>query len=273
MSENDSLEDVKTGATIVSEIIKAAGNDPKAIEAASNLGEAAVTITKTINNALLPLAAVNFAFEKARFYFSTKFHDDLSQKASSIPQDYIVEPKASIAGPTLQAIAFTHDEPDLKEMFLNLLATSMDGRIANKAHPSFVEIIKQLSADDASLLRHVLGRKGSLPIVEVRKTRKDKSYIVLKTHLLGLINVETNEDIIDPEVAALVDNWIRLGLVTVTYGVHLGTHNYDWVEGRPEVMKFRIEHESKEDKVIYKKGAMSMTVFGEQFARAVGLLK
>ena len=144
MAEDDSMKPAKEGVSIVAEIIKAAGDDPKVKEAASNLGKTAITLTKTINNALLPIAAVNFAFDKARVYFSEKFQKDLSEKAECIPPEHLVEPKASVAGPTLQGLAFTHEEPNLKEMFLNLLATSMDGRRADLAHPAFVEIIKQL---------------------------------------------------------------------------------------------------------------------------------
>ena len=67
------------------------------------------------------IGAVNFAFDRARQYFSERFAQDLGEKASAIPVDQIVEPKASIAGPALQGLAFSYDEPDLKEMYLNLL--------------------------------------------------------------------------------------------------------------------------------------------------------
>jgi hypothetical protein len=58
-------------------------------------------LPKAINNALLPLAAINFAFDKARAYFAEKFRQDLSEKAAAIPPEQIVEPRASIAGPAL----------------------------------------------------------------------------------------------------------------------------------------------------------------------------
>lgn len=57
MSEDESLRTAKAGVSIVTEIIKAAGEHPNVKEAAGNLGQTAVTLTKTINNALLPLAA------------------------------------------------------------------------------------------------------------------------------------------------------------------------------------------------------------------------
>jgi|TARA_B110000971_G_scaffold115823_1_gene118708 hypothetical protein len=76
-------------------------------------------------------------------------------------------PKASIAGPTLQGLAFTHKEINLKEVFLNLLATSMDNRKANVAHPAFVEIVKQLNSEEAGLVRGILQSQVPMPIVEI----------------------------------------------------------------------------------------------------------
>lgn len=156
MTINDSIKTATSGVALVGEIIKAAGDNPNVKEAGQNLGQTALTITRTINNALLPLAAVNFAFDKARIYFAEKFQQDILQKASAIPPEQIIEPKASIAGPALQGLAFTHEEANLKDMYLSLLATAMDGRVASEAHPAFVEIIKQLNSEEANLIRGVL---------------------------------------------------------------------------------------------------------------------
>src|SRR5712692_5071017 len=103
----EQMKTARDGIALVGEILKAAGDNPQVKEAGANLGQTALTITKTINNALLPLAAVNFAFDKARKYFAEKFESDLSAKASAIPVECLVEPKASIAGPALQGLAFT----------------------------------------------------------------------------------------------------------------------------------------------------------------------
>ena len=102
MTTDDSIKTPTSGVALVGEIIKAAGDNPNVKAAGQNLGQTALTITKTINNALLPLAAVNFAFDKARVYFAEKFQHDISQKATTIPQEQLVEPNASIAGPALQ---------------------------------------------------------------------------------------------------------------------------------------------------------------------------
>ncbi len=168
MTTEDPLKAAQSGVALLGEVIKAAGDSPNVKAAGNELGKAALTLTKTINNALLPLAAVNFAFDRARQYFSERFAQDLGEKASAIPADQIVEPKASIAGPALQGLAFSHDEPNLKEMYLSLLASAMDGRSSEKVHPAFVEIIRQLKSEEARLLRGILRSRSGIPIAEIR---------------------------------------------------------------------------------------------------------
>lgn len=273
MQDQDQLKAAKDGVSLVTEIIKAAGDNPQVKEAAGNLGKTAVTLTKTINNVLVPLAAINFAFDKARDYFSGKFQQDIATKAAAIPPEHIVEPKASVAGPTLQGLAFTHEEPNLKEMYLNLLATAMDDRVASVAHPAFVEIIKQLDSEDARLVRGALQSPIAIPIVQIHAKLKDNTgYNVLVQHLLNLKDLATGAPSEDPGLPAMIDNWIRLGLVEVSYDKHLtDPSHYSWVEQRPEFLRLSQAPRPDEAKVEFQKGIMQRTELGKRFAKSIGL--
>lgn len=273
MSNENSIETAKSGVLLVSEIIKAAGDNPEVKEAGSNLGKTAVILTKTINNALLPLAAVNFAFDKAREYFSGQFQSDMANKASIIPSENIIEPKASVAGPTLQGLAFTHEEPSLKDMYINLLATAMDNRVAEDAHPAFVEIIKQLNGSEAKLIKKIVTSSNPMAIAQIKSKKNDSTgHVVLLNHLLQIRNSVTQQAVEIPRFTAMVDNWIRLGLVEVTYTGYLNDPNsYLWVEQRPEFIKLNKLHANEARKVEYTKGYIVRTEFGKQFAKAVGM--
>lgn len=273
MPNDEPIKVAKDGLSFVTDVLKAAGDNQQVKEAAGNLGQTAITLTKTINNVLVPLAAINFAFDKARGYFSGKFQQDIAEKTQAIPPEHIVEPKASIAGPTLQGLAFTHEEPNLKEMYLNLLATSMDGRSASLAHPAFVEIIKQLDGVDAMLLRNPLQSLNAIPIVQIqRKWQNGSGYILLIHHLLDLKDSTTGLPIEYLQLPAVIDNWIRLGLVEVDYGKHLvDIAHYSWVDQRPEFIRLSQGPQSDEAKVEFTKGIMQRTELGKRFARAIGL--
>jgi hypothetical protein len=274
MSEDDPIKVAHDGVSLlVAEVINAARDNPHMKEVASNLGQTAVTLTKTINNVLVPLAAINFAFDKARAYFSGKFQQEIAEKAEAIPAEHIVEPKASIAGPTLQGLAFSHEEPNLKEMYLNLLATAMDGRAANLAHPAFVEIIKQLDSNDAWLIREALQSPTAIPIAQIHRKFKDGTYNLLVQHLLNLTDSTTGAPVEDPQLPAMVDNWIRLGLIEVSYDSYLtDPTKYSWVDLRPEYVRLSQEPQPDEAKVEYVKGILQRTELGKRFAKAIGLI-
>lgn len=270
---NDPTDYAKNTIGVVAEVMKAAGDNPNVKEAANNLGQTAVTLTKTINNVLLPLAAVNFAFGKAKAYFAGKFQEDLAEKTAEIPQDQIIEPKASVAGPALQGLAFTHEEPPLKEMYLNLLATSMDGRSATSAHPAFVEIIKQLNSEEALLVKEILKSPNAVPIAQIRlRLPNNKGYRVLKQHLLNQTDSESRASIENESLAAMVDNWVRLGLIEVSYDIYLSDeNNYSWVESRPEFIRLKESVKEIDTTVVYQKGLIQRTELGKLFSKAAGL--
>lgn len=273
---NDPIQTAKQGIALVGEIIKAAGDNLDVKEAGVNLGQTALTITKTINNVMLPLAAVNFAFDKARIYFAERFPQELSAKASAIPAEQLVEPKASIAGPALQGLAFTHEETNLKDMYLSLLTTAMDGRVKADAHPAFVEIIKQLDSEEAGLLQGLLRNESAgFAIVEIRITKNgEQGWNVLEKHILNLTTPVTGEPWESPRQGAMVDNWVRLGLAEVCYGTKslAGKDAYAWVDMRPEYIRHKAREQNESIKISFERGVINRTALGAQFGRAVGLL-
>jgi len=269
---DDPLNEANKGLTAVGELLKIAGDNPDARAAAAQIGKSALTITKAINVALLPLAAVNYAYDKAHKYFSTKFEADISKKLNQVPEGHLVEPKASVVGPALQGLAFSHEEPTLKDMYLSLIASATDGRVAATAHPAFVEIIKQLTAEEARLFQALLSDSGGIPIVEIRKeVTDDGSWDVMLRHLLDFRSETGAEPEERAGMAAIVDNWIRLGLVNVRYDLHVGGEGvYGWVEKRPEMMVLRASEGPA--KIFYQEGALFVTALGWQFAAACGLV-
>ena len=273
MTIDDSVRGAKDVVGIASELLKAAGNDPNVKAAGHQLGKAALTVARCINNALLPIAAVNFAFDKARGYFSTRFEAEMSAKAANIPPECVTDPKPSIAGPALQGLAFSYEEHDLKEMYLSLLASAMDTRRAQSAHPAFVEIIRQLTAEEALLLRRVLRRVEGLPIGEVRlEDKTSHHWVMLYQHLIDLRDTETGAAVENPRLPAMIDNWARLGLVEVTYDKYLsGAPFYDPLHARSEVVRLRAQRMTPQHDVGVRPGVLARTAFGQQFASVVGL--
>ena len=114
----------------------------------SALAPSAELIGKTVEVFLYPLSCLVFASEQIKEIvvpeLAKRFKDKLHK---------LVAPKAIVAGPVLESLRFACGEPTLREMYINLLATAMDIDTASKAHPSFVEIIRQLTPDEAKIVR------------------------------------------------------------------------------------------------------------------------
>lgn len=260
--------DIKKGVDALVDVVVACKDSEHGAESINQLGQSAVIITTAIKNCLLPIAAVNFGFEKARVYFSEKFERDFSEKMKDVSPENVMEPKASIAGPALQGLAFSHDEAPLKEMYLSLLASSSRRDMADKVHPSFVEIIRQLSSDEAMFFSSLVKFDGPLAIAQIRiKNKNGSGYRILKKHVMPI--EESGQPVQNSSYVAMVDNFIRLGLVEVNYAVHLVADKaYDWVEKRPEYIS-ALSTEDDGD-VYFSKGIIEVISFGKKFAVSVG---
>lgn len=212
-------------------------------------------------------------FGISRDYFENEFADDMADRVAQIPDEDLVTPRLSVAGPTVQGIAFTVDEPALKAMYLNLLAAASDGRVASTVHPSFAEIIRQLSAEEAVVLGPVL-QVSNHPIIEVRRlaaTKDDpaQGYGVVATNIMDWH--ENGIQVLQTARALQIVNWQRLGLVQVQYDTHMTAEGlYAWAETHPLVTELRESLDTEDFKrVEIQQGVLTVTDFGRAFQRVV----
>lgn len=94
--------------------------------------------------------------EKSKAKYQLKIDDfkqKLGEKILNIPKENVQDPQLSIVGQALEASKYHFDEEEIREMFANLIASSMDSTYNGLVQHSFVEIIKQLSPHDAKLFK------------------------------------------------------------------------------------------------------------------------
>ena len=114
------------------------------------IGKTLGTLGKTINLVLSPFALSVWGFEKIKDYLI----EQLEEKLKNVDEKDIIGPNPHVAGPLIEAMRFTGDNEELREMFANLLANSMDKNTASKAHPAYVDIIKNITSDEAKLIKY-----------------------------------------------------------------------------------------------------------------------
>ena len=74
-----------------------------------------------------------------------EYKKQIAKKIAEIPEENLIEPPVRIVGPAIEASKFFIEETTCREMFAQLIASSCNSAVSGAVHPSFHEIIKQLS--------------------------------------------------------------------------------------------------------------------------------
>ncbi|WP_396047091.1 Abi-alpha family protein [Aeromicrobium sp. UC242_57] len=125
---------------------KAIKNDPKTAESLLDLAKETPHFQAAANSvakrqAVKQALILKFWQPLGRFagassdYFNSEFPADLTEKMKNVPDEEIQTPKPNVAMPALEALAYSVEEAELKEMYLNLLARASDKRTSSLAHP------------------------------------------------------------------------------------------------------------------------------------------
>lgn len=200
---------------------KLAGGVGKAIETIPDLyddalkpatresGKTLALIPRAINAALVPLRQ----WIAEREYKLAETEKLLAQKLEDVAEDKIVTPEAYVAVPAIQAISYSMDREELRNLYANLLAKAMNSDTKDSVHPSFVEIIKQMSPNDATIFK-IISESDLTPLIDLSlKMPKGGN-----RHYINNISWITSYN--DNLVRLSLDNLVRLGLIEI----HTGTH-------------------------------------------------
>lgn len=260
MSESDennlNKELVKAGVEIVKETY-----DDALKPVAQETGKALQTIGRTVNVALSPIRGLVWSWEQIEGYVSETVQNKLLSR--NVPDERITTPDADIAVPALEAMRYSK----LKENFANLLATSMDSATVNEAHPSYVEILKQLTPDEAKILEFLPDHGRYEPVADLSHTvSKEKGQFLLAPNV-STIGVDSGCELPE-QVPKYLDNLCRLGLTEVPAMRRLAEGDrYDRIRKMPIVgaVEKQIPAESKFD---FVEKMIGLTVLGESFRSA-----
>lgn len=80
------------------------------------------------------------------------YEQELSASITKIPEDKRTEPSLQITAQALENSKYCIDEKELRKMFTALICNSMNSDFSKDIHPSFAEIIKQMSVLDAKIM-------------------------------------------------------------------------------------------------------------------------
>ena len=150
----------------------------------------------------------------------------LAAKLDKIDPEKIVEPEPYVAVPAIQAISYTMNSNELRNLYANLLAKSMITDTKETVHPSFVEIIKQMSPIDARVFQLIMDTRLRPVINLTRKSSNGNTLI--QSHCSWITSFSIKQ------CATSIDNLLRLGLIEIPYGDYYSNSQiYNYVKQNP----------------------------------------
>lgn len=167
---------------------------------------------------------------------------------------------------SIERLHYLEDEPNLAELFEELLVSTIDSSQKEVNHPAYVEVLKQINNQEAKNLKLIFqDHNTQLAIVNINLVvDKNGGYINFYQYLLC-----------PPYTSSItrkeLENWERLKLIDIRMDVHLTDDSeYKYAEDEiTEVNKTLTEPKKYE----LQKGILSFTDFGKNFAKAVGIIK
>jgi Abortive infection alpha len=215
-----------------------------------------------------PLTAAVWGFDKLKFWLPQK----LEEKFKNTPKENLQIPPKHLAIPVLQRLVYTDNEK-LREMFVNLLANSMDKATKDKAHSSFVEIISQINPDEAKLLQF-LTTQEIFPKIDIRVFINEKGNYLANTSIYNLSLFGKKAKLEKPELCSIYfENFSRLGLFNIINDKsYVDKSCYKELEDAlnkvPEILNLKAKLLPNQ-KLEYKKGMFEPTNYGKLFMEVV----
>lgn len=224
---------------------KLAGGIGKAIETVPDLyddalkpatqesGQTLALIPRAINAALVPLRQ----WIAEREYKLAETEKLLAKKLEHVGEEKIVTPEAYVAVPAIQAISYSMDSEELRNLYANLLAKAMNSDTKDLVHPSFVEIIKQMSPIDSLVFKTIMERDAN-PIIDL-VYNKYESDIPIAIESQTIIENVTDINIAPVETVGIsIDNLIKQGLISIPREkAYVDTSLYDNILQTPFYIK------------------------------------
>jgi hypothetical protein len=188
----------------------------------------------------------------------------VKEKVTQIPDGKLTEPEAYVAIPAIQQLSYCYDSDELREMYANLLVSSMNADTKYQVHPSFVDIIKQLTPDEAKLLKRI-SKGGSFPLIDVRIIMPSGGFHV-DIHNFTDIGESVCEC---PEnIFSYLDNFERLKLIDIKNDEFFKDEKiYESLENHPEIKKAMAQIMPEGYKYEIQHGLFSLTAFGKDFIK------
>jgi hypothetical protein len=234
-------------------------------------GESLQALVGLFNNVVLyPIKKANINYR----YKLEEFEKDLKAKTDKIPDGKIIEPPLAISGPTIEALKYTFDTKEIREMFLNLLASAMNSDFKDESHPAFVEIIKGMNSLDATLFEYLYS-SVQIPVGALRIGNTENYFTTALPYIFSQELIKHGDPFL---VSRSMVNLERLGLIQIIKDRYFPNYDYDALKNHEYIAQRFMSYNNLNTMAALEvmflfKGYLELTDLGKSLSKCCFLLK
>lgn len=213
----------------------------------------------------LIFGGISYLSEKRKIKYAHNlelYRKQLESSISQIPPEKLVEPSTQTTAQALENSKYCIDEENLRSMFVTLISNSMNFDFQREIHPSFAEIIKQMSPLDAEIIKIFKNSSPTgFPLGQYRRVKDEENYYVL------IENVFLMYETPDLQACSLsISSLSRLGLLSISYDIFISNGDiYKPFEEHPWFKYLQEDYPNEE--ISLRKGVAVLTPLGHSFTR------
>ncbi len=215
-----------------------------------------------------------------------EFKSHLEAGAQSIPEDKRRLPDQQLVLTALDEVKYIPPTSQVRQLFANLIISSMHSDFSVYEHVAFIEVAKQLSPVDAQLLI-AIKEAQHVPICKVLKASNnewDKIFAEFGVSHEGSTGISLTDVPVDGidlsvhhillegihlphyKIAQSLDNLSRLGLICLDYTRTYDSSMYDSFGNDSDITHF-LDENTAEQPVHLIGGRCELTMFGKTFTK------
>lgn len=191
----------------------------------------------------------------------------LEKKLENVSPEDIVAPEPYVAIPAIDALSYSIDNQELREMYATLLSKAMYKKTKDAVHPAFIEVIKQMSPADAAYFKHIASL-SALPIINIGVECQDDFCSYIPT--IKYFNTFSKDF---PNYELSISNLLRLGLIDIPAGSYYADESlYNELIKESLNQGYDLDYFAKQlpndtrlKQIQYDNLCISITDFGENF--------
>lgn len=187
--------------------------------------------------------------------------ETIKKKIEAIPEERLTEPEPYVVVPAIQQLGYSHSSEELRELYANLIVSSMDIDKKEFVHPAFVDILKKLTPDEARIIEY-LKNQNYIHYIDIRGYSPDKGAVVIQDHLTTL-HQTIHLDFPNNELAYL-QNLVAIGLLQDNVGLNMH-RSTTYFKKHVDTLKKKLS--IPDIKTI--ESVFSLTNFGQMFVTAI----